>query len=174
MSLYDNVLDEADDMTGELNKSVKVWDWVRSKMNIVKFRERAVYANKDSNRNTEVKVVLMEYPSSWKHGDSATEYYVPGTYINTSCLQRDDKVIDYLHYQIADRDPTVQVYARRKVVDGKNPHPYLRQLVVKFNVKQPEAVPIPPCPVETLDESDDDMPPLTVGVPFVQECYTIE
>lgn len=161
MSLYHNVLDEASDLSTDLNKAVKVWDWVRSRIDFAKFRARAAASRADNNRNVQMKVVLMEYASTWRSGDTLTNYYVPGTYINTACLQRDNRVMDYLHYQIADRDPRVQIYTRRKIVDGKEPHRFLRQLVVKFNVPQiPPESPIletalPPSPIEKLDEEYD-------------------
>ena len=145
MSLYDNVLDEMEDTV----YLVKVWDWVRSQINMPKFRARAYSAKKYPD--VQVKVVLMEYSSTYRSGDSTTHYYVPGTGVNTRCLQYDRNVLDYLHYQIADRDPDVVVYSRRKIVDGV-PHPFLRQLVVKFN-----ATPNPPLPKE---EPPSDIDPL--------------
>jgi hypothetical protein len=164
MSLYMNLLHEAGDLVGSTAKSVKVWDWVRSKMDFVKFRNRAAYSRWEQNQTTEVKNVLMEYSSTWRRENQTTHFYVPGTGINTNCLQYDNKVIDYLHYQIANRDPSVVVYSRRKIVDGV-PHPFLRQLVVKMNVYVPEP-PLPeddpPSPIESLDSDDDyiEMPPL--------------
>ena len=155
MSLYQNALDEAGDLSSDLNKAVKVWDWVRTKIDFVKFRLRAKYSRSIQQcENKEVKVVLMEYCSDYWFENSVTHHYVPGTRINTNCLQRDDRVIDYLHYQIANRDPTVQVYTRRKIFDG-HVHPTIRQLVVKFNVGEPIAPPLPPSPIEPLDEEAD-------------------
>lgn len=167
MSLYDNLLYEAADLGYKFTKAVKVWDWVRSKMDFVKFRNRAAYARNERNWDTEVKVVLMEYSSTWRRDDQTTHFYVPGTGINTNCLQYDKNVLDYLHYQIANRNPIVLVYSRRKIVDGM-PHAFLRQLVVKFNVKQQELPPSPIVPPpgdissmeESLDDDYLDMPPL--------------
>jgi hypothetical protein len=172
MSLYDYALEEGRDlMTGEYGKAVKVWDWVRSKMDFVKFRNRALYANQEANKFTEVKVVLMEYESTWRKENQTTYFYIPGTGIKTRCLDSDNKVLDYLHYVISDYNPHVLVYTRRKIV-GDTPHEYIRQLVVVFNAnKRPVPVPpspirvppiqIPPIPAEVLDFSDDDVPRLT-------------
>ena len=165
MSLYDNVLDECVDLGTDLNKAVKVWDWVRGNMNFTKFRDRAAYSRRENNRNTQVKIVLMEYSSTWRRGDIVSHYFVPGTNINTNCLQYDNRVIDYLHYQIADRNPTVQVYTRRKIVDGKEPHAFLRQLVVKFNIPVlGDMGDSPPSPIEKLDDEDVVHPRPTVDV----------
>lgn len=162
MSLYHNSLDETIDLSTDFNKAVKVWDWVRSKMDFVKFRNRAAYSRVEQNQRTEVKVVLMEYSSTWRNDDRTTYFYVPGTGIKTSCLQYDTKVLDYLHYQIANRDPNVVVYSRRKIVDGV-PHSFLRQLVVKFNVVSSSQPPLPPSPpgdapstIEPLDEDEEE------------------
>lgn len=154
MSLYGNVLDEAGDLATDFGKAVKVWDWVRSQMDFVKFRTRAAHSRTVGFQDTEVKVVLMEYKSTWRNGDQTTYFYIPGTGIKTSCLQHDAKVLDYLHYQIADRDPNIVVYSRRKIVDGA-PHAFLRQLVVKFNVKQQE---LPPSPVLPAGSPPGDIP----------------
>jgi len=145
MSLYHTLLDEATDF-GTNPKGVVVWDWVRSNLNFQKFRSRAAYSRRPENHHTEVKVVLMEYATTHKTGDSVTYHYVPNTKISTNCLQRDNAVKDYLHYMIADRDPSVQVYTRRKIVNDA-PHEHLRQLVVKFNVNHA----VPP-PIEHMDE----------------------
>lgn len=154
MSLYSNVLDEAGDLSTDFGKAVKVWDWIRSKMDFVKFRNRAAQSRRDGLQDVEVKVVIMEYSSTWRNGDQTTYYYIPGTGINTNCLQYDKKVLDYLHYQIADRDPRVAIYSRRKIVDG-TPHAFLRQLVVKFNVKLQE---LPPSPVLPVGSPPGDIP----------------
>jgi hypothetical protein len=158
MSLYETVLDEVND-TAYL---VKVWDWVRSQIDVPKFRARANYAS--NNPTVPVKVVLMEYSSSYRSGDSTTHFYVPNTGINTMCLKSDNRVIDYLHYQLADRNSRIVVYSRRKVVDGTTPHQYLRQLVVKFNVGPVNPTEVP-SPIEKLDEDNyyqqDIRPPTT-------------
>lgn len=168
MSLYDYALEEGRDLTGEYSKAVKVWDWVRSKMDFVKFRNRALYANQEANKFTEVKVVLMEYESTLRKENQTTYFFVPGTGIKTSCLDNDPKVLNYLHYAISDYNPHVLVYTRRKIV-GDVPHENLRQLVVLFNANKkpvpapPSPIQIPPIPAEVLDFSDDDysdMPPL--------------
>lgn len=162
MSLFENVLDEAGDLCDEYAKAVEVWDWVRSKIDFPKFRRRAVYSRTDGNESVTTKVVLMEYPSTCRNGDTLTYHYVPGTNINTNCLQYDKRVLDYLHYQISDRDPNVIVYTRRKIIDGREPHGFLRQLVVKFKARQqPPPSPIvaetsPPGDVPLPDESLDE------------------
>jgi hypothetical protein len=156
-SLYDNALYEAGDLAGELNVAVKVWDWIRSKIDFVKFRNRAAYSRQEQNQSTVVKVVLMEYSGTWRNGDAVTYHYIPGTSIRTDCLQRDNRIMDYLHYQIADRDSNVLVYTRRKIVDNV-PHPFVRQLVVKFNVNPPQQPPLPtdlPSYVEPLDSDSE-------------------
>lgn len=157
MSIYDNVLEEGRDLDGELSKAVRVWDWIRSKMDFVKFRNRALYANQDQNKYTEVKVVLMEYQSTIRKEDQTTYFYVPGTGIKTSVLDNDNKVLDYLQYVISDYNPHVRVYTRCKIV-GDAPHANIRQLVVLFNagmkpVRRPPPIVIPS---EHLDFSDDD------------------
>ena len=165
MSLYDNAIGEVGDLNTDFNKAVKVWDWVRSQMDFVKFRTRVAYSRKVSNQDTEVKVVLMEYKSTWRDGDQTTYFYIPGTGIKTTCLQHDKKVLDYLHYQIADRYPKVAVYTRRKIVDGA-PHAYIRQLVVKLNVKLQE---LPPSPVLAAGSPPGDIP---VVEPLDEDAYS--
>jgi hypothetical protein len=160
MSLFENVVDEQMDAQSGFAQCVSVWDWVRSMIDVPKFRNRAMYAN--NNPTVPVKVVLMEYSASYRSADKTTSFYIPKTRINTNCLQYDSRVVDYLHYQIADYDPTVVVYSRRKVINGLVPHKYLRQLVVKFNVVPKDPTHIP-SPIEKLDSDDDDykdMPPL--------------
>jgi hypothetical protein len=151
------LLHEAGDLVGNLNKAVKVWDWIRPQIDYVKFRNRAAYSRCEENQTTEVKVVLMEYHGTWERDDAVTYNYVPGTRILTSCIDQDYAVMDYLYYVIANRDPTILVYTRRKIVDGA-PHPFLRQLVVKFNVVKPTVTPpLPPSPIEPLDEEYEDV-----------------
>jgi hypothetical protein len=151
MSLYHNLLDEASDLSIGYSKQIKVWDWVRSKIDFPKFRARAALSRTPPNKF--VKVVLMEYSASYRNGDSTTHFYVPGGGPNTRCLQYDTEVLDYLRYQIANRDPTVVIYSRRKIVDDK-PHPFLRQLVVKFNVPPPIPEDLPSY-VEPLDSDTE-------------------
>lgn len=164
MSVYDNALEEGRDLNGEYYKGVKVWDWIRSKMDYTKFRMRALYANQEHNKFTEVKVVLMEYESTWRDGDKVTYFYVPGTNIKTSVLQNDSKVLDYLQYVISDYNPHVLVYTRRKIVGGV-PHSHIRQVVVMFNAgrkpvdNRPPPIQVPPIPFEHLDFDDDNMAP---------------
>jgi hypothetical protein len=169
MSLYDSALQEGHDLNGHYNKHVKVWDWVRSKMDFAKFRSRVIDANREANKFTQVKVVLMEYESTLRKENCTTYFYIPGTGISTKCLQYDSSVLYYLHYVIANYNPDVVIYTRRKIVDNV-PHENIRQLVVLFNANKDtferhlDPIQSPPTPIETLDLSDEDsytdMPPL--------------
>lgn len=132
MSLIDTAMTENDDLDSGLRYCVEVWDWIRPHIHYVKFRNRVVYAK--DHPHIIVKFILMEYNSSWRAGDSAIRYFVPGTEIETDCLQRDNYLLDYLNFVISERDSNVEIYSRRKIVNGR-PHRCLRQLVVKFNVE---------------------------------------
>lgn len=156
MSLLSNALHESG--TPVKAEYRKVWDWVRSQINFAKFRSRASFAKE--NLNVEVKVVLMEYPSSWSDKTITTCYYIPNGGPETSILY-DYNVMDYLDDMISNRDPSVLIYTRRKIVKGI-PHKFLRQLVVMFNYKNSQNLEskFEHCS-ETLDDSDyEDMPPL--------------
>lgn len=155
MSLYENALSELVDLDTDLNNAVKVWNWVRTEMDLDKFCRRVDYYNRE---NVLTKFVVMEYKSPVYADDSVTNYYIPGTFINTNCLDYDRVVKDYLYYKIANRDPNVEIYTRRKIVDGKEPHPFIRQLVVKFLPKvtpEPSVIPVQRTPQESLDDMYD-------------------
>lgn len=144
MSLYETALAEEDLINQGNEDLVIIWDWIRLQIDFKKFRERAVIARNDPT--APVKVILMEYSSIWRNGDVLTYFFVPNTNINTTCLQSDLRVVDYLNKQISNRDPTISVYTRPKIV-YEMPHAYRRQLVVKFNCHVD-----PPSPIEPLDE----------------------
>jgi hypothetical protein len=153
MSLYDIALDEYETVVDGHCDHVNVWDWIHSQIDTEKFRRRAAYASR--NPTIPVKVVLMEYNSGSRVENTLTEYYVPGTWIKTTCLQYNPRLLHYLHYKIANYDSNVEVYTRRKIVNGA-PSSVIRQLTVKFNVQTSVTPPLPPSPIEKLDEEYDD------------------
>jgi len=147
MSLYRKALVEDQFINSGNEDVITVWDWVRSQIDFKKFRERAIYAR--NNPCYPVKVVIMEYSSEWRNGDSVTQFFVPNTEINTKCLLTDSRFLNFLHQQISNSNPTIEVYTRRKIVYGM-PHDYRRQLVVKFNSYKEEE---PPSPILTVSDS---------------------
>lgn len=146
MSLYRKALIEEQLINQGNEDVINVWDWVRSQIDFKKFRERAIHAR--NNPSTPVKVVLMDYSSEWRNGDTVTQFFVPNTDINTKCLITDSRFIDYLNEQISNNNPTIRVYTRRKIVYGM-PHQYRRQLVVKFNSHKEEE---PPSPILSISD----------------------
>lgn len=128
MSLYDNALSEVTDLENGFQECVKAWDFVRRQINFAKFRYRAKFAH--DNPAIPTKMVLLEYEGS-------------------SVNFRDAQILHYLHYMIANNDPTILVYTRRKIMsETREPHPTLRQLVVQFNYKEQDIEQPPPIPQE--------------------------
>ena len=145
-SLYAMALHEYDVIRYDNPDHAAVWDWIRAKIDFVKFRNRVIYA--DTYPTKLVKVVLMEYSSTWNDGDAVTRYRIPETCLYTDYLDTDGEIMDYLNKVIAHRNPNVQVYTRRKIVDGY-PSKRIRQLVVSFNGDRSTDL---PSPGEQLDE----------------------
>lgn len=128
MSLYKNALVEYTDMINGNTQNLKTWDFVRTQLNFVKFRNRAVLA--EGNPHIPVKIVLMEYAYNKE----------------IEANLRNPEFMNYLRNMLVGSLPNVTIYTRQKIVNGNTPDFTKRQLVMKFNTPPP-----PPPPIEVLD-----------------------